>query len=188
MPEISTIFKDTPKSITIYPWRDLDDEDFPVYDDGHGNMVQEDFGWRDIGFLVPYPTVSRLNHVQNLARDLNIGDGAAHIVSKEPLPLVKFLIYQLIEDVYGLEDNGRPINWNDKTNQYKDMLFEQFKRSSFLLGNFRTAYERAAGHYRSIEEEQDADAKKKSGSTLSDTTAATSSKSQAKKEDTVSIS
>lgn len=188
MPELSAIFKDTPDTIVIHPWRDMKDEDFPVYIDGDGVPKKYDYGWREISFLVPYPTVSRLNYITNLARDLSIGDGAAHIASKEPIPLVKHLVYSLIQDVYGLEEDGRAINWNDKSNKYKDMLFDQFKSSSFLFGNFRTCYERAAGYYQSVEEEQDAELKKKSAPILSGTTPVSPSKSPGKKEGTPSIS
>ena len=64
MPELSSLTKHVSNYVTIYPYKEIEDEDWPAYQDESGNWVGYDEGWREVGFKCPYPTVAQTDSDQ----------------------------------------------------------------------------------------------------------------------------
>lgn len=159
MAEIKKIGKQHSNYVTIYPYRDIDFDDWPEYQDPQGNWIPYDEGWREVGFKCPYPTVARLAQIRDLTQDLTVEDRSFKILSGDPKRAAKFLTYNLIQDIVGLTDNGEPVQYDKET---KEWLYNQFCVSSFLLSNFRTSYELIAGKVNTKLKSDEDDFEKKS--------------------------
>lgn len=152
MPEIKSLTKSVSNYVTVYPYRDVDIDDWPVYQDEKGDWVGYDEGWREIGFKCPYPTVARLTQIRDLTQDLTVEDRSFKILGGDPKRAAKFLVYNLIQDVVGLTDQGERVLYDKDT---KEWLYNEFCKSSFLLSNFRSSYELISGKLNKEEKKEE---------------------------------
>lgn len=181
MPELASLTKNVSNYVTIYPYREIEDEDWPAYQDEKGEWVGYDEGWRDIGFKCPYPTVARLTQIRDLTQDLTVEDKSFKILGGDPKRAAKFLVYNLIQDVTGLTDQGERVLYDKKT---KEWLYNEFCKSSFLLSNFRSSYELIAGKVTREEKKEEENFSEPSESTSSGSMRGSKSGSRTKKEST----
>jgi len=142
MPEIKSLTKSVSNYVTVYPYRDIDIDEWPQYKNEKSEWVNYDEGWREIGYKCPYPTVSRLSQIRDLMSDTKVDKKGIKISSEDPKRAAKFLVYNLIQDVLGLTDQGERVLYDKDT---KEWLYNEFCKSSFLLNNFRASYELVAG-------------------------------------------
>lgn len=181
MPEIKSLTKHVSNYVTIYPYREIEDENWPAYQNEQGEWVGYDEGWREVGFKCPYPTVARLTQIRDLTQDLTVEDKSFKILGGDPKRAAKFLIYNLIQDITGLTDQGERVLYDKST---KEWLYGEFCKSSFLLSNFRSSYELIAGKVTKEEKKEEENFLEESGSTSAASTRDSKSASRAKKEDT----
>jgi len=181
MPELSSLTKNVSNYVTISPYREIDDEDWPAYQDEKGEWVGYDDGWREIGFKCPYPTVARLTQIRDLTQDLTVEDKSFKILGGDPKRAAKFLVYNLIQDITGLTDQGERVLYDKKT---KEWLYNEFCKSSFLLSNFRSSYELIAGKVTREEKKEEENFSEPSESTSSGSMRGSKSASKMKKEST----
>ncbi|MEX0999374.1 MAG: hypothetical protein WD000_05370 [Thermodesulfobacteriota bacterium] len=85
MPELNNLTKHVSNYVTIYPYKEIEDENWPAYQDEHGNWVGYDEGWREVGFKCPYPTVARLTQIRDLTQDLTVED-KSFLISSAAIP------------------------------------------------------------------------------------------------------
>lgn len=181
MPELTTLTKNVSNYVTIYPYREIGDEDWPTYQDEKGEWVGYDDGWREVGFKCPYPTVARLSQIRDLTQDLTVEDKSFKILGGDPKRAAKFLVYNLIQDMIGLTDRGERVLYDKKT---KEWLYNEFCKSSFLLSNFRSSYELIAGKVSREEKKEEENFSEPSETTSSESMRASKSGSRTKKEST----
>ena len=181
MPELASLTKNVSNYVTIFPYRDIEDEDWPAYQDEKGEWVGYDEGWRDIGFKCPYPTVARLTQIRDLTQDLTVEDKSFKILGGDPKRAAKFLVYNLIQDVAGLTDQGERVLYDKKT---KEWLYNEFCKSSFLLSNFRSSYELIAGKVTREEKKEEENFSEPLEPTSSGSMRGSKSASKTKKEST----
>ena len=181
MPELSSLTKNVSNYVTIYPYREIEDEDWPAYQDEKGEWVGYDEGWREIGFKCPYPTVARLTQIRDLTQDLTVEDKSFKILGGDPKRAAKFLVYNLIQDVAGLTSEGERALYDKKT---KEWLYNEFCKSSFLLSNFRSSYELIAGKVTREEKKEEENFSEPSEDISSGSTRGSKSSSRARKEST----
>lgn len=181
MPELTSLTKNVSNYVTIYPYREIDDDDWPMYQDEKGEWVGYDDGWREIGFKCPYPTVARLTQIRDLTQDLTVEDKSFKILGGDPKRAAKFLVYNLIQDLTGLTDQGERVLYDKKT---KEWLYSEFCKSSFLLSNFRSSYELIAGKVTREEKKEEENFLEPSESTSSESMRGSKSASRTKKEST----
>ncbi len=168
MAEIREVEKSVPESYIIYPYKKIDKRFWATYINKEGKEVPYSDFWRVVGFQVPFPDIHKLHIIRNLKSGLSIADQAARIDAKDPERLANFFCYQLIQGVIGLEDNGAPIDY--RIQKWKDWLYAQFSKSSFLTNNFRIEYEELGGSFVKEEQEQDANFLAQSGDTSTQAT------------------
>ena len=142
MPELNSLTKHVSYYVTVYPYKEIKDEDWPAYQDEKGKWVGYDEGWREVGFRCPYPTVARLTQIRDLTQDLTVEDKSFKILGGDPKKAARFLVYNLMQDIVGLTDQGERVLFDKKI---KVWIFNEFCKSSFLLSNFRSSYELIAG-------------------------------------------
>lgn len=151
MPEIKSLNKAVSDSVIFYPYKEISDEDWPKYYKD-GQWVEEDKGWREVGFRTPWPTPSRLNKLSKMAYDVEYHGDAARVITGEYAKFCKTLTHQLIQDVLGLTDNGAAVDY--KKPEMREWLYNEFLKSNFLSGKFFTFYTGIGGK---IEKDQKAD-------------------------------
>lgn len=181
MPELTNLTKHVSNYVTIFPYREIEDEDWPAYQDEKGEWVGYDEGWREVGFKCPYPTVARLTQIRDLTQDLTVEDKSFKILGGDPKRAAKFLVYNLIQDVAGLTSQGERVLYDKKT---KEWLYNEFCKSSFLLSNFRSSYELIAGKVTREEKKEEENFSEPSESTSEESTRGSKSTSKARKEST----
>ena len=181
MPELTTLTKNVSNYVTIYPYREIEDEDWPAYQDEKGEWVGYDDGWREVGFKCTYPTVARLTQIRDLTQDLTVEDKSFKILGGDPKRAAKFLVYNLIQGIIGLTDRGERVLYDKKT---KEWLYNEFCKSSFLLSNFRSSYELIAGKVTREDKKEEENFSEPSESTSSESMRASKSGSRTKKEST----
>ena len=181
MPELNSLTKHVSNYVTIYPYKEIEDEDWPAYQDEGGNWVGYDEGWREVGFKCPYPTVARLTQIRDLTQDLTVEDKSFKILGGDPKKAARFLVYNLIQDIVGLTDKGERVLFEKKV---KEWLFNEFCKSSFLLSNFRSSYELIAGKVTKQERAEEENFTEASGPTSRGSMKGSKSVSKAKREDT----
>jgi len=181
MPEIKSLTKNVSNYVTIYPYREIEDEDWPAYQDEKGEWVGYDDGWREVGFKCPYPTVARLTQIRDLTQDLTVEDRSFKILGGDPKRAAKFLVYNLIQDMVGLTDQGERVLYDKDA---KEWLYNEFCKSSFLLSNFRSSYELVAGKVTKEEKKEEENFSEGSENISGGFTRGGKSASRAKKEDT----
>jgi hypothetical protein len=181
MPEIKSLTKNVSNYVTIYPYREIEDEDWPAYQDEKGEWVGYDDGWREVGFKCPYPTVARLTQIRDLTQDLTVEDRSFKILGGDPKRAAKFLVYNLIQDMAGLTDQGERVLYDKDA---KEWLYNEFCKSSFLLSNFRSSYELVAGKVTKEEKKEEENFSEGSENISGGFTRAGKSGSRVKKEDT----
>lgn len=142
MPEITQLTKHVSNYVTIYPYKEVKDEDWPTYYDEEGKWVKYDEGWREVGFKCPYPTVAKLTQIRDLTQDLTVEDRTFKIMGGDPKRAAKFLVYNLIQEVRGITEKGAEVSYEKPV---KEWLYGEFCKSGFLLSNFRSSYEEVAG-------------------------------------------
>ena len=94
MPELTSLTKNVSNYVTIYPYREIEDEDWPAYLDEKGEWVDYGEGWREVGFRCPYPTVARLTQIRDLTQDLTVEDKSFKILGGDPKRTTKILVYR----------------------------------------------------------------------------------------------
>ncbi len=181
MPELSSLTKHVSNYVTIYPYNEIEDEDWPTYQNESGEWVTYDEGWKEIGFKCPYPTVARLSQIRDLTQDLTVEDKSFKILGGDPKKAAKFLVYNLVQDVMGLTDQGERVLYDKRT---KEWLYTEFCKSSFLLSNFRTSYELIAGKVNKEEKRDEENFTPRVEDTSSGSTKDTKYVSKKKKDDT----
>lgn len=152
MPEIKSLTKSVSNYVTVYPYKEIDRDEWPTYQNEKGDWVSYDEGWREIGFKCPYPTVSRLTQIRDLTSDMQVEKKSLKIVGGDPKGAAKFLVYNLIQDIMGLTDQGERVLYDKDS---KEWLYNEFCKSSFLLNNFRSAYELIAGKVNAEEKKEE---------------------------------
>jgi hypothetical protein len=167
MAEMKGLTKAVSNYITLYPYKEVDIDQWPVYQNEEGEWVKYDEGWRDIGFKCPYPTVARLTQVRDLMSDMTVEDRSFKIHGGDPKRAAKFFVYNLIQDVIGLTNEGERVLYDKDT---KEWLYNQFCNSSFLLSNFRSSYEIIAGKTVEKAKEEEGDFLPKSENTSDSST------------------
>lgn len=181
MPELTSLTKNVSNYVTIYPYREIEDEDWPAYLDEKGEWVDYGEDWREVGFRCPYPTVARLTQIRDLTQDLTVEDKSFKILGGDPKRTAKFLVYNLIQDVTGVTDQGERVLYEKKT---KEWLYSEFCKSSFLLSNFRSSYELIAGKVSREEKKEEENFSEPSETTSSESMRASKSGLGVKKEST----
>jgi hypothetical protein len=181
MPELNNLTKHVSNYVTIYPYKEIEDENWPAYQDENGNWFGYDDGWREVGFKCPYQTFARLTHIRDLTQDLTVEDKSFKILDGDPKKAARFLVYNLIQDLVGLTDQGERILFDKKV---KEWLFNEFCKSSFLLSNFRSSYELIAGKVTREEKKEEENFTEQSEPTSSASTKGSKSASRTKKDDT----
>lgn len=167
MADIGHIAKDVSIAgeLVIYPYKDIEDDSWPVYVNREGKKVPYSYEWREVGFKVPYPTVGRLRKISDLSQGLQVDKSKFKVVGGDPDRLAKYLVFNLIKGTENLTDGGKEISWEDK---YKNWLYDEFRVSSFLLNNFRATYELVAGEIQKGNDEDEENFTKPSGGTSSE--------------------
>lgn len=140
--EFTDLEKHISDDLTIFPYRDIDDDSWPTYLNDEGKWVEYNKGWKDIGFTVPYPTIARLRKISDISQGLEFSKRSLHITTGDPEKLARYFVNNLITGITGITQNGKPMKWD---NAAKEWMFNQFRVSGFLLSNFRSTYELAAG-------------------------------------------
>lgn len=163
MADISALRKDRANTIVLYPYKEVKEEDWPVYTDTKGNQTRYDEGWREIGFILPYPTNKRLSELSGKFSEVALEDGVTKLHGGDPDGLAKTLVYSTIKGLKGVTENGEPINWEEK--RHKDWLFGEFQVSAWLLNTLYLAYTRYAGQVKAKEGEDEENFTEPSGST-----------------------
>lgn len=175
MPEMSALRKDRTNDIILYPYKDIPEDKWPVYPNTKGEKVPYDEGWREIGFVLPYPYVKHLNDLGSKFSEMVATNGETIIRNGDPEGMANTFVYQKIKDIRGLTDNGQPVSWATKT--VKDWVFGEFKASAWLLNTLYVAYVRFAGELKTKEGEDEENFSESSGATLNTSTQAISSRS-----------
>ena len=182
MPEMSALRKDRTNDIILYPYKDIPEDKWPVYPNTKGEKVPYDEGWREIGFVLPYPYVKHLNDLGSKFSEMVASNGETIIRNGDPESMANTFVYQKIKDVRGLTDNGQPVSWASKS--VRDWVFGEFKASAWLLNTLFLAYVRFAGELKSKESENEENFTELSAATSSTSTMATPLRSDAVSEPT----
>jgi len=180
MPELTSLTKHVSNYVTVYPYKEIKDEDWPAYQDEKGKWVGYDEGWREVGFKCPYPTVARLTLIRDLTQDLTVEDKSFKILGGDPKKAARFLVYNLMQDIVGLTDQGERVLFDKKI---KEWIFNEFCKSSFLLSNFRSSYELIAGKVTKEEKMEEENFTELSQTTSGGSMKASKSASRTKKDD-----
>lgn len=156
MIEFTELTKNVGGEITIYPYRDIEDEDWPTYYDPKTDSDEQKLpeGWRDVGFKVKYPTVSRMTLLKKKFSGVYMTDEGMSVSANDPKDGIKFIIEQLITGLEGVSQDGEPMPYEKKA---KKWLYDQFQNSSFLLSHFRREYEEKAEKIKAREQEKEDD-------------------------------
>ena len=152
--EMKEMTKHVKDYVLLYPYKELDVDDWQTYLDENGEWVPYSEGWREIGFKCPYPTVARLSQIRDLTSDMKVEDKSVKIMGGDPKRAAKFLVYNLIQDVTGLTNQGERVLYDKDT---KTWLYEEFCKSAFLLSNFRQSYEQVAGKTKALADREESD-------------------------------
>ena len=146
MPELRSIGKVIADSVTFYPYKEIDEKDWPVYH-LNGEWVKESPFWRKVGFRAPWPSPTRLKKLAKANSEVEFtGDGGAKIKAAEYAKFCKILTHQLIQGIVSEEDitfDGKPIDYGDP--KVRDWLYQEFLKSDFLTSYFYESYNQLAG-------------------------------------------
>lgn len=163
MPEITSLKKERSNTIVLYPYKDISTDDWPSYTEPGGKQVPYSEDWREVGFVLPYPTNKRLSDLSAKFSEVALEDGVTKLHSGDPDGLAKTLVYSIIKDLKGVTEDGEPISWTEK--KYKDWLMSEFQVSAWLLNTLYLAYTRYAGQVKAKEGEDEENFTESSGST-----------------------
>jgi len=156
MAEIKSLSRDTDERVRVMPFEEYDGE-FPRYKNSQGKWVSDSEGWREFGFVAPYPTGSILTQIRRKKSEIQFAEGSASLETKDPKGLARFMVYSIFAEVIGLEEDGKPIDWQNRDNRWKEWMVTQLNKNSWLLGNCVDAYEEIAGKFKKAEKKEDED-------------------------------
>jgi len=163
MPEITNLKKERSNTIVLYPYRDISFDEWPVYTNLKNEQVPYSEDWREVGFVLPYPTNKHLSNLSAKFSEVALEDGVTKLHSGDPDGLAKTFCYSLIKDLKNVSEDGEPISWAER--KYKDWLFGEFQVSAWLLNTLYLAYTRYAGQVKAKEGEDEENFTESSGST-----------------------
>lgn len=151
MPELRSISKVISDNVVFYPYKEIEDKDWPTYN-LNGEWVKESPFWRKVGFKAPWPSPTRLKKLAKANSEVEFtGDGGARVKAAEYPKFCKTLTHQLIQDIVIEQDpgetpltlDGKPLNY--KRPEVKEWLYEEFLKSDFLTSYFFESYNQLAG-------------------------------------------
>lgn len=169
------ISKDVSDIITLYPYRDIEREDWPVYYNSEEKWVPYDEDWRRVGFKLPYPTITHLQKIDRLSRNMNVAKRKVRINSGDVDGIANYYINNLIQGMFYYnedKDIGEPEPWGK---QDKDWLYQQFTLSGFLLDRLNSEYQRVGGKLKDEDEDDEVNFSQRSENTSSESTQDTES-------------
>ena len=155
MPELKSIAKVISDSVTFYPYKEIEEKDWPTYF-LNGEWVKESPFWRKVGFRAPWPSPTRLKKLAKANSEVEFtGDGGARVKAAEYSKFCKILTHQLIQGIVSDEEeltfDGKPIDYGRP--EVRDWLYQEFLKSDFLTSNFYEAYNQLAGKLMKKEKE-----------------------------------
>lgn len=127
------------KNSTIYAWAEV--KEFPSYPDGNGNLVQLPEQWRQVGIVVPLPTLARAEHIDRqgtVMRQSSSEDGKSKFTYPDyQLTRVEkyFTKGGFIKGWVGVEDD----NGNEEAYD-GEWLHQQFDAYPFLFVTFYNSW------------------------------------------------
>lgn len=169
MAELTSLHKERSNTIVLYPYRDVKPEDWPNYTTPANEQVPYSEEWRQVGFVLPYPTNKHLSNLSAKFSEVALEGGVTKLHSGDPDGLAKTFVYSMIKDLKGVTENGEPISWAEK--KYRDWLFSEFTVSAWLLNTLYLAYTRYAGQVKAKEGEDEENFTEPSASTSPEYTA-----------------
>ena len=161
--DLSTIStgKLSKKTIVLYPYEKVAEEDFPTFLNEEGKREKLPAGWRNVGYEYPYPTVTRVAAIRKKLTDMSLSanSGGLNITRHDPEELMKHLAFNLIRKIVQKDpETGEISEKNVMTDiETKRWLVEQFQASSFLFVGAYSEYLAEGEDVRlaEIEEEED---------------------------------
>ena len=149
--ELASEFKDlsidNADSIVLFPYKDVEPDNWPTYINSEGKRVPIPKGWRHVGYRYPYPTVKRVHAVRELSSGLSMtGSGEeVNIKTGDPEKLARHLTHNLIKSVVRPDSSTGKTREQTLDNSLREWLCGEFQKSSFLLSGAYLDYLREGG-------------------------------------------
>lgn len=153
MAELTSLRKERSNTIVLYPYKDIPADQWPSYTTPDSKQVPYSESWREVGFILPYPTNKRLSDLSSKFSEVALEDGVTKLHGGDPDGMAKTLVYSTIKGLKGVTENGEAINWSEKRHQ--EWLFGEFQVSAWLLNTLYFAYARYAGQVKAKEGEDE---------------------------------
>ena len=173
---IESLSKNVSDNVNIFPYRDIEKKDWPLYFDADDKWVPYDEGWRNVGYVLPYPNVQRLKKLADLTRALSVSKKKMSIESGDPTSLSNYFCYQAIKGLLDYDPYTEKVKKVDFDLSTKEWLYSQFLLSTFLLETLRSEYEKIGGKYAQEEGDEEENFTPSSEDTSSESPKGTPSK------------
>jgi hypothetical protein len=154
MAEFTTLVRDVSDRVLVDPFKGYIGE-FPEYLASDGTWRRDSEEWRDFKFIAPYPNASIMNRIARLEQAVEFSGGSATLDAKDPKQLANFMVYSIFADVQGITENGKPIDWKDRS--WKEQLVQQLLLNKFVLDNCVAGYKECAGKIEKSKKDEDTD-------------------------------
>ena len=145
-----------PEEVTLYPYEDIPEDEWPVYGGSSGEKIALHEGWRDVGYVYPYPDVKRTRKLRALISGVEIErkKSAMRLTNEDPEALARYLARTLIKGVVRRKGKDKKPVPEEFDRTLRDWLFEQLMKSEFLLTGAYTLYLNHADRTQAGEEEE----------------------------------
>ncbi len=134
--ELKELSAEVSEEVTIFPYKDISEEEWGTYINKENKRVPIDKRWRKVGFVYPYPTTGRLRKLRTMQSSWNEKGG---IVLGDPMKTAKYVSHNLIKKVV-VEEAGGETKGYAMDEGHKEWLYGELRKSEFLFAGSFSQY------------------------------------------------